>query len=180
MADVLDHLIEEHRKVEDLLAKLKESEEGQERNDLFAELRHALEVHMAVEETFVYPVMTDVLGEDETADATDEHELARSGLAEAEKRLEEGAFEAAIDILEAGIGHHVEEEESEQFPQLRAKAADRLAAMDPEDLESRVEGSAASGGPSRAELERQAKDADVSGRSSMTKDELAEAVATSD
>lgn len=173
MADVLDHLIEEHRKVERMLAALKESEPGSERDELFGQLRDALATHMAVEERFVYPLMAEHLGEDEAEDATDEHELARAGLEEAAKRLEEGAFEAAIDILDAGIGHHVEEEETEQFPALREKAGPRLAEMDPDELEAAVEGD---DGATRDELYEKAKEADVPGRSSMTKDELARAV----
>jgi iron-sulfur cluster repair protein YtfE (RIC family) len=168
MADVLDHLIEEHRKVERLLARLKESEPGTERQVLFDELRSSLDTHMAVEEQFVYTLMAEHLGEEAAADATDEHELARAGLAEAAKRLEEGAFEAAIEILEAGIGHHVEEEETDQFPALREKAGPQLAAMDPEKLETAVK--------TREELYEEAKEAGIEGRSKMDKQELAEAV----
>ncbi|HMJ78288.1 MAG TPA: hemerythrin domain-containing protein [Iamia sp.] len=175
MADVLDHLIEEHRKVEQLLARLKESEPGSERQGLFDELRSSLATHMAVEERFVYPLMAEHLGEDESADATDEHELARAGLAEAAKRLEEGAFEAAIDILEAGIGHHVDEEENDQFPELREKAGPQLAAMDPDELEAAVD-SEDSGDKTRDELYEEAKDAGIEGRSNMDKQELTEAL----
>lgn len=173
MPDVLDHLISEHRDVEQMLARLKESDPGPERTEAFAELRRALSTHMAVEERYLYPLFAEHLGEDEATDATDEHELARRGLAEAERRLEEGAFAAAIEILEAGIGHHVEEEESDQFPKLRERAADQLARMDPEELEDRVQ----EDGPTRDELYRRAQVADVPGRSTMTKDELHDAVA---
>lgn len=173
MADVLDHLIEEHREVERMLARLKESEPGAERDRLFEELRSSLGTHMAVEERFVYPLMAEHLGEDEADDATDEHRLARAGLAEAAKRLEEGAFEAAIDILEAGIGHHVEEEETDQFPRLREKAGTQLAEMDPEELEAAVEGG---GGKTRDELYAEAQQAGIEGRSTMDKQQLAEAL----
>jgi hypothetical protein len=53
MADVLDHLIEEHRKVEQMLARLKETDEGSEREQLLAELKDTLKTHNAVEERFV-------------------------------------------------------------------------------------------------------------------------------
>lgn len=177
MADVLDHLIEEHRKVERMLADLKESDPGSERDDLFRQLTDALQTHMAVEERFVYPVMAEHLGKDTTDDATDEHELARAGLKEAEQRLEEGAFEAAIDILEKGIDHHVEEEESELFPQLRERAGDRLSRMDPDELEDRVEDDDEGAGKTKDELYEEAKEADVPGRSDMTKQELQDALA---
>jgi len=181
MADVLDHLIEEHRKVEQTLALLKGSEPGDERQRLFDELRSSLATHMAVEERFVYPLMAEHLGAEESDDATDEHELARAGLAEAAKRLEEGAFEAAVEILEAGIGHHVEEEETEQFPALREKAGAQLAEMDPEELEAAVGsgGSDGADGKTRDELYQQAKEAGIEGRSSMDKAELAEALGES-
>lgn len=177
MADVLSHLVEEHRKVEQLLARLKESDAGPERQRLFDELTSSLATHMAVEERFVYPIMAEHLGEDEVASATDEHELARSGIEEARQRLEEGAFEAAIDILEAGIGHHVEEEEQDQFPALREKAGDQLAALDPEALEDAVEGEDDGSEKTRDELYEEARAADIPGRSDMTKQELREALA---
>lgn len=172
MADVLTHLVEEHRKVERLLAQLKDSDPGAERQRLFDELTSSLRTHMSVEERFVYPIMAEHLGEEETSDATDEHELARSGLEEARQRLEEGAFAAAVEILEAGIGHHVEEEESELFPKLREKAGDQLAQMEPDDLEAKVEAD----GPTRDELYARAKAIDLPGRSEMTKDELQQAL----
>lgn len=176
MADVLDHLTEEHRKVEQLLARLKETDPGDERQRLFDELRSSLATHMAVEERFLYPILADVEDDEEAEDATDEHELARAGLEEAAKRLEEGAFAAAIDTLEAGIAHHVEEEESDQFPALREKAGDRIAALDPEELEAAVESGGDAEGKTRDELYEEAKEAGIEGRSSMTKDELADAL----
>ncbi|MCU1372195.1 MAG: hypothetical protein JWO77_3389 [Ilumatobacteraceae bacterium] len=173
--DVLDHLIEEHRKVERLLAQIKESDPGSERDRLFGEIEASLSTHMAVEERFLYPLIAEHIGEDDAEDATDEHTLAREALASVKERLEEGAFEAAVDILEKGIAHHVEEEEDELFPELREKAAGQLAEMDPEDLESKVE-TGPDGDLTKADLYEKAKEADVEGRSTMTKDELAEAV----
>ncbi|HYI62876.1 MAG TPA: hemerythrin domain-containing protein [Acidimicrobiales bacterium] len=173
MPDVLAHLMEEHRKVERMLAQLKDSDPGDQRDELFRDLTDSLRTHMAVEERFLYPLMAEHLDEETAADATDEHELARSGISEAAQRLEEGAFSAAIEILEAGIGHHVEEEESELFPKLRERAAGQLAQMEPDDLEAQVAGD----DQTRDELYEKAQEADVPGRSTMTKQELQEAVA---
>jgi iron-sulfur cluster repair protein YtfE (RIC family) len=174
--DVLEHLIQEHRQVEDLLSRLASSSEGSERNSLFEELVTSLDTHMKVEERFVYPMIADLIGAKEAEDAEDEHTLAREGIEAARERLEEGAFEAAIETLTAGISHHVEEEENELFPQLRTKAADQLAGMDGARLESKVDGSDVDVDLTKEELYEKAKQQGIEGRSKMTKDELAEAV----
>lgn len=182
--DVLEHLTDEHRKVERLLAGLKASDEGSRRADLFDELDRSLSTHMAVEERFLYPLISEHIDQESADDATDEHDLARQGVAAARERLREGAFEAAIEILEAGIAHHVEEEESDLFPKLRERAAAQLAELDPEQLEDEVEaddsgtdGAPGRGdGPTRDELYEQARAEDIPGRSTMTKDELADAL----
>src|SRR5699024_11105222 len=112
-------------------------------------------------------------------------------------RVVGGAFEAALEILERGIAHHVEDEEGEMFPQLREQAAEEIAELDPHDLEEKVraagqnradawksghlervrgDGRRSGDGATRDELYEQAKEADVPGRSTMTKDDLAEAL----
>jgi iron-sulfur cluster repair protein YtfE (RIC family) len=173
--DVLDHLIEEHRKVEQLLDQIKKTEPGAERDRLYTEIDDALTTHMDVEERFLYPLIAEHIGKEDAEDATDEHALTREGLAAVKERLEEGAFEAAVDILEKGISHHVSEEEETLFPELRAKAGSQLSEMDPEELEQQVE-TAPDVELTRDELYEQAKAADIDGRSSMTKDELAAAL----
>ncbi|MFN8019234.1 MAG: hemerythrin domain-containing protein [Acidimicrobiales bacterium] len=179
---ILDHLTQEHRKVEDLIAQLKGAEPSTQTGQLVGELAASLATHMAVEEQFLYPLVAEHLGEEEASDATDEHQLAREGLEALQARTEDGAFEAALEILEQGISHHVQEEESDIFPKLREAASDQLAAMDPEQLEAQVaDGPSASGSgsgdePTRDELYEQAKEQGIEGRSTMTKSELAEAV----
>jgi iron-sulfur cluster repair protein YtfE (RIC family) len=172
--DVLEHLEEEHRKVEAMLASLKEAQDPKERSAGLDELASALGTHMAVEEQFLYPLLAEVTDAETAADAGDEHALARKGLAAARERIEEGAFSAAIETLESAIAHHVEEEEHELFPVLRERAGERLAEMDPEDLENRVQ--TTSSDATRAELYERAKELDIGGRSDMTKDELAHAI----
>ena len=173
---VLDHLTQEHRKAEDLMDRLSRSEPGAERDGLLQELHDSLGTHMAVEERFIYPLISDDIDEEAAADATDEHELSRRALADLVARADEGAFVDALEMLRKGIDHHVDEEESELFPKLRERAADELADMDPEDLEAKVERSPDTIDLTRDELYEKAKEQDVAGRSSMTKEELAHAV----
>jgi hypothetical protein len=72
-------------------------------------------------------------------------------------------FGAAVAMLQAGIDHHVEEEENEAFPKLR-KAMGAPARSTSGDE------------PTRDELYQQAQEQGIEGRSQMTKQELAEAL----
>ncbi|MCZ7525013.1 MAG: Rho termination factor N-terminal domain-containing protein [Acidimicrobiia bacterium] len=85
-------------------------------------------------------------------------------------------------MVAAGTKHHVDDEESDVFPQLRERAADRLGALDPEELERQVR----SGDgrppdePTKEELYEQAREAGIEGRSAMTKEELSRALSDQD
>lgn len=184
--DILDHLTEEHRKVEDLIDQLKETDAGETRESLLDELTESLKTHMAVEERFVYPLSAAHGDEEDAEEGTDEHDLIRTALAEVHDRVEEGAFGAALEVLEKGISHHVDDEENETFPTLRERAGDELDRLDPEELEQKVksDGGVDGGGgggqePTRDELYEKAQEQDVEGRSSMNKAELEDAVGES-
>jgi iron-sulfur cluster repair protein YtfE (RIC family) len=174
--DVLEHLTEEHRKAERLMEQLEKTDPGSTRDRLVGELTDALRTHMAVEERFLYPIVVEAMGAEPETEAEVEHDLAREGLAKLTELRHEPGFGAALDMVKAGIAHHVEEEEHEIFPELRKKAAAQLAALDPEELEQEVgtDGS----DQTKEELYQKAREAGIPGRSTMTKDELAEAVAS--
>ena len=169
--DVLAHLEHEHRKTEKLLEQLQDETEPAKRARIFDDLVSDLHTHMAVEERFLYPIVKEVFTRDDAHEATDEHRIIRELLGVAADRIHDGAFGDALDALTAGIAHHVEEEENELFPELREKAADRLAELDPEALETAVEED-----PTRDQLYERAREQEVDGRSTMTKNELREAV----
>jgi len=170
--DILAHLMQEHRKVEAIIADLQSTEPGDQRDQLIDELSDSLFTHMAVEEQFLYPIVVEVADQETETEAEVEHDLTREGLAKLDELRAEPGFGAALDMVKAGIAHHVNEEENEVFPKLKSRASDRLAQLDPEQLEIKAKANATS----RDELYRQAREAGVAGRSSMTKDQLAEAV----
>ena len=121
MADVTKMLEQDHREAEDLFAKIKETN-GAARAGLVTKLVAALRLHMQVEETIVYPAIAKQVdgGDDMVEEATTEHEGARKALADVEKLSpNEPGFDGALEMLEAGISHHVEEEEDEVFPKFR-------------------------------------------------------------
>lgn len=179
MGDVLDALEADHRRVERLLDELAASEEGPERERLVATLDAALALHMRFEEEQIYPLLQQVDPE-MREEAQTEHTLGREGLAKLRELASAPGFGAAVDMLKGGITHHVSEEESEAFPGIRESADSSALA----ELTTLLMAQKREAGVLEAELEmatreellEQAKEADIQGRSSMTKDELREAL----
>ena len=97
----------------------------------------ALRLHMQVEESIVYPAIAKQVGGggDMVTEAETEHEGARKVLADVEKLSpNEPGFDGALEMLEAGITHHVEEEEDEVFPKFR----DSVSAEELDELGQQV------------------------------------------
>jgi iron-sulfur cluster repair protein YtfE (RIC family) len=179
MSDVTRILEQDHRKVEQLFEQIKK-QQGAVRANLVEQLAADLRTHMRVEESIVYPFIVKQLngdGKEMVEEAKTEHEGARKVLAEVERLSpNEPGFDGAFEMLEAGISHHVEEEETEVFPKLRKSASAAQLNEVGEQVEE-AKGNAALENMSRDELYQRAQDADIPGRSSMTKDELVAALA---
>jgi hemerythrin-like domain-containing protein len=123
MPDVFDMLIEEHNEAKQMIARLQESGEGDGnvREQTFAQLKDALEMHMRFEEKVVYPAMKKLEHlKDRVPEAVEEHSGARTLL----KKLDQGdkADEGWLDTLKElanALEHHIEEEEEDIFPTAR-------------------------------------------------------------
>jgi iron-sulfur cluster repair protein YtfE (RIC family) len=181
--DVTKILEHDHRTVEDLFGKI-EKADGSERGELIDELATALEGHMTLEEEVFYPAMRPVTGDEPVEEGVKEHELARKGLADVvQLGPDEPGFGAALDSVKAGISHHVEEEESEVFPKLRKQGAAVLDQIATPFMQRRLElglpmeAEAIAAASSKDELLAEAKNAGVEGAASLTKEELAQALA---
>jgi hemerythrin-like domain-containing protein len=168
-AALLEQLESEHREVEQLFAKLENAEGEPEQLQLVTQLENALSKHMEVEETQVYPELAKLDGEMEQ-EAETEHDLGRDGLAKLKELIGKPGFGAAVAMLQAGIEHHVEEEETQVFPKLRKELG--LGGKN----RSRSKSSSGSDEATKEELYEKAKKKGIEGRSSMSKDELEKAL----
>jgi hemerythrin-like domain-containing protein len=121
MNDPIAMLKKDHREAAALLKELAESKPGAVRRRTNDKLVAALELHMAIEEQLVYPLVAKRVGKDEEQEAETEHKLAREGLAKMSQLVDEGGYGAAVAMVTAGIRHHVKEEETEIFPELKSK-----------------------------------------------------------
>ena len=181
--DVTKVLESDHRQVEELFAKI-ENAEGKKRQPFIDELVTALRGHMELEEQVVYKMMEPVTGHEDVEEGTTEHKLARKGLDDVVKLApDEPGFGAALDAVKAGITHHVKEEEGDVFPKLRKDGAKVLESMATPFMKKRLElglpmgADALAAASSKDELLAEAKSAGVDGASSMTKAQLADALA---
>jgi iron-sulfur cluster repair protein YtfE (RIC family) len=182
--DVTRILETDHREVEGLFEKI-ERAEGAERQPLIDELVHSLHAHMKLEEEVVYPMMEPVTGPEGVEEASTEHELARKILEDLVRLApDKPGFGAALDSVKAGIVHHVKEEELEVFPQLRSDGASVLKQMATPFMTKRIQlgmpvsADALDAAATKEELLAEAKSAGVDGAGSMSKSELATALAS--
>lgn len=128
-SDILDLLQKDHDEVEELLDKLVESHNGTERKSLLMEIKATLVPHVRAEEKVVYDAVVADKGKKEMRDADEgylEHGLADRMLATLGKIS--GAmspeFAAAAKVLKELVFHHVCEEETNIWPDVREHFSD--------------------------------------------------------
>ncbi len=190
MADVVDLIKIQHRRIDELLEQA-EKAKPEQMGALLREVADLLLPHSQAEESFVYPAIKDYERSeaDEVKDGLAEHHhiegLLESLLAEDPSGP---GYDGKLAAMIGELRHHVEEEEQDLLPVLTEQASDeereevgaRFAEVTNHQLEDEAEHSSAGGsdgdGVTREELYEQAKDKDIPGRSTMTKDELAKAL----
>src|SRR5919107_5167341 len=122
--DVVDVLTSDHREVTDLLGQIATTSDAERRRDLADTVISELVRHSVAEEMFVYPAIRKHLPDGEQAVEHDKHE--HKELERTMKELEgvdatDARFDELIGQLSRILADHVQDEESEQFPQLRAR-----------------------------------------------------------
>jgi hemerythrin superfamily protein len=118
--DAVAILEADHRQVEQLFEQIQRAQ-GSQRTKLVQKLASELTLHMSIEESLVYPRMARI-DKEMSSEAEAEHSLSRKVLKDLQRLAPDTpGFDGALEMLKAGIQHHVHEEEGEAFPKLRSQ-----------------------------------------------------------
>ena len=178
MPDVVDVIMNDHREVERLFEVLRDPARRAQNVPVLVTL---LTAHSRAEESTVYPVARDEAGaSDEVAHSQTEHAEADELLSRlATTDPESDEFDSVLNELVHAVSHHVEEEESTVLPAMRSGLDDgRRDQLAEAFLSARAEHLGET--PDDVTLEQrrtQAGNADIDGRTSMSKDEIARELA---
>ena len=130
--DALELLTMQHDEVDDLIAQIEDSDDGEEKMELFQELADKLAAHATIEEKLFYPtVMTDGT-EEQLLESTEEHLAVKRVLADMlAMEATDDRFDAKLSVLKEQVRHHArDEEEGKLFKKVRRMFdADELAAL---------------------------------------------------
>ncbi|MHB0774877.1 hemerythrin domain-containing protein [Halomonas sp. WWR20] len=122
-ADVVDILTADHREMTELLGQASQTPDANQRRDLVETVIAEVMRHAVAEEMYVYPVMEKELpnGKEEVEHDKQEHDE----IVQVMKKLEDAdaadaKFLGLVQELDKQLRHHADDEESDQFPKLRA------------------------------------------------------------
>lgn len=129
----LDILEADHRAVEQLFDAFERAEKDdlERKTTLVQRTCEMLTIHAIVEEELLYPAAREALKSDGKIDVDEayvEHFLVKT-LIEKFSQIKAGdeGFDATFKVLMENVSHHVEEEESELFPEIRRAGVDLVA-----------------------------------------------------
>jgi hemerythrin-like domain-containing protein len=114
-----DILKQQHREFEELARQIETAEDDDERAALRVELADMLAAHTAIEEELFYPAVLEQLGPgSRIRESLEEHAVADFALYRfVSVSVADETFNAKLATLKDVVMNHVEEEESELFPQ---------------------------------------------------------------
>lgn len=114
-------LMRQHREVEDYFEAYEKAEEDDEKFELAQKICLALAIHAQIEEELLYPEAKEKIEEEDLVDeANVEHATAKDLIAQLETmKVGDELYDAKVKVLGEYIKHHVEEEETELFPQTK-------------------------------------------------------------
>lgn len=120
--DAITLLTTDHAEVEEMFRQIESLPEGDARSQAVAGVIRELSIHAAIEEQVLYPAMRKALpdGDHLVQEAIEEHQAVKETLAAIERADSPAERDPHIVSLIGNVRHHVDEEETELFPKLRA------------------------------------------------------------
>jgi hemerythrin superfamily protein len=130
-ADAIALLKADHKEVDAMFKAYEKTDDDAKKQELADNICMALTVHAQIEEEIFYPAAYEALdedGDDLLDEAEVEHASCKALIAEIEAMsVGEPLFDAKVKVLGEYIKHHVEEEETELFPECRDAKMDLKA-----------------------------------------------------
>jgi hemerythrin superfamily protein len=117
--DVIELLQQDHRKVEGLFNDYQSSMDDETAEQICDEL----EIHTTIEEEIVYPRLGEIDAE-LAQHAEEEHDKAKSLIDQIRAKPDDIA--GLVQQLQQAVQHHVNEEETKAFPEMRSRLGAEL------------------------------------------------------
>ncbi|MCF6762949.1 hemerythrin domain-containing protein [Pseudomonas fragi] len=124
--NAIDLLLEDHKRVKAILSQLSDSTERalKKRTELLNKLDMEITIHTRLEEEILYPVFKKAGGKEQAVmyhEAKEEHRTVDSlVLPDLKKTAPDSLeFSGRVKVVKELLEHHIEEEETEMFPQAR-------------------------------------------------------------
>ncbi|HXU51263.1 MAG TPA: hemerythrin domain-containing protein [Casimicrobiaceae bacterium] len=128
--NAIDFLKAEHDAVDELFKAFEEAKDdrsGTRKKALVAQICEALTVHATIEEEIFYPAARNAstVESDLVSEAAVEHQSLKDIIGRLERApLTDPLYDAGVKVLSEYVKHHVREEESELFPQVKRSDLD--------------------------------------------------------
>lgn len=180
--DAIELLTQQHRETEDLFERFEQTSDPEQQQDIATTAIKELRLHTAIEEEIFYPAVREQGGEleQDVLEDLEEHHAVETLLDELEgMEPSQERFAAKFRVVSEMVLHHVQEEEQEQFPQVREQFDDQRLQDLGDQMQQRYEELKTDGevdGASKEELYQKAAELKIEGRSQMSKRELVDAV----
>ncbi len=119
--DAIKLLKDDHKEVKAWFKQYEDIEDDGEKQALATRICQALTVHAQIEEEIFYPAVREAINDDDLLDEAEvEHASAKQLISEIQAmKVGDRLFDAKILVLGEYVAHHIDEEESEMFPECR-------------------------------------------------------------
>ena len=124
--NAIDLLLSDHERVKNILSQLSESTERgvKKRTELLNKLEMEIAVHTQLEEQILYPAFKQAGGKEQQTmyyEAKEEHRTVDSLVLPDLKATDPSTpeFAGRVKVIKDLLEHHIEEEETQMFPQAR-------------------------------------------------------------